>query len=41
MPDYEIWALKYAGSFVRTGVHMMWHLDWDKIEKIYYYLNLV
>ena len=41
MPDYEIYALKYAGPFVRTGVHLMWYQDWDKIEKINYYLNLV
>ena len=37
MPDYEIYALKYAGPFVRTGAHLMWYQDWDKIEKIYYY----
>ena len=41
MPDYEIYALKYAGPSVRTGVHLMWYQDWDKIEKINYYLNLV
>ena len=37
MPDYEIYALKYAGPLVRTGAHLMWYQDWDKIEKIYYY----
>jgi len=36
--DYEIYALKYAGPFVRTGAHLMWYRDWDKIEKINYYI---
>ena len=38
MSDYEIYALKYAGPFVRTGAHLMWYRDWDKIEKINYYI---
>lgn len=38
MADYEIYALKYAGPFVRTGAHLMWYRDWDKIEKINYYI---
>jgi glyoxylase-like metal-dependent hydrolase (beta-lactamase superfamily II) len=38
MPDYEIYALKYAGPFVRTGAHLMWYQDWDRIEKINYYI---
>lgn len=37
MSDYEIYALKYAGPFVRTGAHLMWYRDWEKIEKINYY----
>ncbi len=37
MSDYEIYALKYAGPFTRTGAHLMWYRDWDKIEKINYY----
>ena len=38
MSDYEIYALKYAGPFTRTGAHLMWYRDWDKIEKINYYI---
>ena len=38
MSNYEIFALKYAGPFVRTGAHLMWYQDWDKIEKINYYI---
>jgi glyoxylase-like metal-dependent hydrolase (beta-lactamase superfamily II) len=37
MSDYEIFSLKYAGPFVRTGAQLMWYQDWDKIEKINYY----
>jgi glyoxylase-like metal-dependent hydrolase (beta-lactamase superfamily II) len=38
MPQYEIYALKYAGPFTRTGAHLMWYRDWDKIEQINYYI---
>jgi glyoxylase-like metal-dependent hydrolase (beta-lactamase superfamily II) len=38
MPDYEIYALKYAGPFVRTGAHLMWYRDWELREKINYYI---
>jgi glyoxylase-like metal-dependent hydrolase (beta-lactamase superfamily II) len=38
MSEYEIYALKYAGPFVRTGAHLMWYQDWDKVEKINYYI---
>jgi glyoxylase-like metal-dependent hydrolase (beta-lactamase superfamily II) len=38
MPQYQIYALKYAGPFVRTGAHLIWYQDWDKIEKINYYI---
>ncbi len=38
MSDYEIYALKYAGPFVRTGAHLMWYQDWDRVEKINYYI---
>jgi glyoxylase-like metal-dependent hydrolase (beta-lactamase superfamily II) len=38
MSDYEIYALKYAGPFVRTGAHLMWYRDWDTEEKINYYI---
>ena len=38
MPQYEIYALKYAGPFVRTGAHLMWYRDWEALEKINYYI---
>ena len=38
MPQYEIYALKYAGPFTRTGAHLMWYQGWDKIEQINYYI---
>ena len=38
MSEYEIYALKYAGPFVRTGAHLMWYRDWDKTETINYYI---
>ena len=37
MPQYEIYALKYAGPFVRTGAHLMWYRDWETHEEINYY----
>ena len=38
MPEYEIYALKYAGPFIRTGAHVMWYQDWEKVETINYYI---
>ena len=38
MTQYEIYALKYAGPFVRTGAHLMWYRDWELTEKINYYI---
>jgi len=38
MSIYEVYALKYAGPFVRTGAHLMWYRDWEMIEKINYYI---
>ena len=38
MPEYKIYALKYAGPFVRTGAHLMWYRDWETFEKINYYI---
>jgi glyoxylase-like metal-dependent hydrolase (beta-lactamase superfamily II) len=38
IPEYEICALKYAGPFIRTGAHLLWYWDWDKVEKINYYI---
>jgi len=36
--QYEIYALKYAGPFTRTGAHLMWYQDLAKIVKINYYI---
>ena len=38
MSQYEIYALKYAGPFVRTGAHLMWYRDWETHEEINYYI---
>ena len=38
MTQYEIYALKYAGPFVRTGAHLMWYRDWETHEEINYYI---
>ena len=38
MSDYEVYALKYAGPFMRTGAHLMWYRDWDQTETINYYI---
>jgi hypothetical protein len=38
MSQYEIYALKYAGPFTRTGAQVMWYQDWDKVETINYYI---
>ncbi len=37
MTEYEIYALKYAGPFMRTGAHLMWYQDWDRTETVNYY----
>lgn len=38
MVHYEVYALKYAGPFVRTGAHVMWFRDWDRIVRVNYYI---
>ena len=38
MSQHEIYALKYAGPFIRTGAHVMWYQDWEKVETINYYI---
>ena len=38
MSQHEIYALKYAGPFIRTGAHIMWYQDWEKVERINYYI---
>jgi glyoxylase-like metal-dependent hydrolase (beta-lactamase superfamily II) len=38
MPNYEIYALKYAGPFFSSGAFLMWLMDWEKTEKRNYYI---
>ena len=41
METYRIFALRYAGPFVRTEAFLLWLGDCDKTEEIYYYLWLI
>lgn len=37
MPDYEIYAVKYAGPFTSSGAMLMWLQDWEiTMERAYY-----
>ncbi len=38
MPEYDIYALKYAGPFVRIGAHLMWYRDWETHQEIKYFI---
>lgn len=38
MSMYEIYALKYAGPFVRSWAFLMWLRDWERTEMINYYI---
>lgn len=38
MPSYEIYAVKYAGPFLRSGALLMWKRDWEITEEIGYYI---
>lgn len=38
VPTYEIYALKYAGPFVRPACMVRWFQDMDKTARIDYYL---
>ena len=38
MPQYEIYAIKYAGPFTSSGAFLMWLRDWEKIEERNYYI---
>ena len=38
MPNYQIYALRYAGPFFSSGAFLMWLKDWEKNEKRYYYI---
>jgi len=38
MPEYEIYALKYAGPFTSSGAFLMWRKDWEKqVQRNYYF----
>jgi glyoxylase-like metal-dependent hydrolase (beta-lactamase superfamily II) len=38
MPEYEIFAIKYAGPFISSGAFLMWMQDWEKaVERNYYF----
>jgi glyoxylase-like metal-dependent hydrolase (beta-lactamase superfamily II) len=38
MPEYEIYALRFAGPFTSSGAFLMWLRDWEKVEKRNYYV---
>jgi glyoxylase-like metal-dependent hydrolase (beta-lactamase superfamily II) len=38
MPEYEIYAVKYAGPFTSSGALLMWLRDWEKVVKRNYYI---
>lgn len=38
MPQYEIYAIKYAGPFTSSGAFIMWMKDWDDVVERNYYL---
>ncbi len=40
-PTYEIYAVKYAGPFVRPVAKVLWNMDWGKETEINYYLWIV
>lgn len=41
MVEYEIYALKYAGPFLRRQAFLVWLSDWDATQEINYYLWLI
>lgn len=36
-PEYEIYALKYAGPFRSSGALLLWLSEWEKTAERYYY----
>ena len=38
---YEVYALKYAGPFIRRQAFLVWLSDWDAVDKINYYIWVV
>jgi len=41
LPIYEIYAVKYAGPFVRPVAKVLWNTDWEKEIEINYYIWVV
>ncbi len=41
IPIYEIYAVKYAGPFIRPVAKVLWNTDWEKEIKINYYIWVV
>ncbi len=41
LPIYEIYAVKYAGPFLRPMAKAIWNTDWEKEIEINYYLWVV
>ena len=40
-PVYEIYAVKYAGPFIRPLAKVLWNTDWEKEIEINYYIWVV
>jgi len=40
-PIYEIYAVKYAGPFVRPVAKVLWNMDWEKEIEINYYIWII
>jgi len=38
MPNYQIYAIKYAGPFTSSGAFLMWNREWNKTLKRNYYI---
>jgi len=38
MPQYEIYAIKFAGPMTSSGAFVMWMKDWNEVVKRNYYL---
>ena len=40
MPEYNIYALNYAGRLKSSGAFLMWLKDWDEEVKRSFYFKL-
>ncbi len=38
MPQYEIYAIKFAGPITSSGAFVMWMKDWNEVVKRNYYI---